>query len=83
MFTYNTMQTFGTGVMGLTLRCARCHDHKHEPIPQRDYFRLLSLITPAFNVENWKNPKERAIPAVSAAQKKAMDAANDAINKLQ
>ena len=80
-FLYNTMQTFGTGVMGLTLRCARCHDHKHEPIPQRDYFRLLSLITPAFNVENWKNPKERAIPAISAAQKKVMDAANAAINK--
>ena len=80
-FLYNTMQTFGTGVMGLTLRCARCHDHKHEPIPQRDYFRLLSLITPAFNVENWKNPQERAIPAISAVQKKAMDAANAAINK--
>ena len=80
-FLYNTMQTFGTGVMGLTLRCARCHDHKHEPIPQRDYFRLLSLITPAFNVENWKNPKERAIPAISAVQKKAMDAANAAVDK--
>ena len=80
-FLYNTMQTFGTGVMGLTLRCARCHDHKHEPIPQRDYFRLLSLITPAFNVENWKNPQERAIPAISASQKTAMDAANAALNK--
>ena len=81
-FLHNTMQTFGTGVLGLTLRCARCHDHKHEPIPQRDYYRLLSLITPAFNVENWKNPKQRAIPAVSATQKAEIDATNAAINKL-
>ncbi len=80
-FLHNTMQTFGTGVLGLTLRCARCHDHKHEPIPQRDYYRLLSLITPAFNVENWKDPKQRAIPSISAAEKKAQDSSNAAINK--
>ncbi|MBQ10138.1 MAG: hypothetical protein CMJ45_01130 [Planctomyces sp.] len=80
-FLHNTMQTFGTGVLGLTLRCARCHDHKHEPIPQRDYYRLLSLITPAFNVENWKDPKQRAIPSISASEKRSLDSANAAINK--
>ena len=80
-FLHNTMQTFGTGILGLTLRCARCHDHKHEPIPQRDYYRLLSLITPAFNVENWKDPKERAIPSISAVEKKALDSSNAAITK--
>ena len=80
-FLHNTMQTFGTGVLGLTLRCARCHDHKHEPIPQRDYYRLLSLITPAFNVKNWKDPKQRAIPSISASEKKLLDSVNTAINK--
>ncbi len=80
-FLHNTMQTFGTGVLGLTLRCARCHDHKHEPIPQRDYYRLLSLITPAFNVKNWKDPKQRAIPSISASEKQALDSANAAITK--
>ena len=29
--------------MGLTLGCARCHDHKFDPIPQADYYRLLSF----------------------------------------
>jgi len=80
-FLHNTMQTFGTGVLGLTLRCARCHDHKHEPIPQQDYYRLLSLITPAFNVKNWKDPKQRAIPSISAVQKKAQDSANATITR--
>lgn len=78
---HETMQTFGTSVLGLTLRCARCHSHKHEPIPQEDYYRLLSLITPAFNIEKWKAPKERALPALSAADKAKIDARNAAIEK--
>ena len=75
-FLHNTMETFGTSVLGLTLRCARCHDHKHEPIPQRDYYQLLSLITPAFNVDNWKDPKQRATPSVSTVKKARIDTAN-------
>ena len=34
-----TAQTF----LGLTVNCARCHDHKLDPIPQKDYYRLLSF----------------------------------------
>ncbi len=80
-FLHDTMETFGTSVMGLTLRCARCHDHKHEPIPQADYYRLLSLITPAFNIQDWKDPKIRAVPAVSPARKAEIDAVNTEIDK--
>ncbi len=41
--------TTGQVFMGLTLNCARCHDHKIDPIPQKDYYSLLSFfedITP-------------------------------------
>lgn len=34
-----TSQTF----LGLTVNCARCHDHKIDPIPQRDYYRMVSF----------------------------------------
>ncbi len=33
----------GTGVMGLSVACARCHDHKHDPIPTRDYYALAGI----------------------------------------
>ena len=29
--------------LGMTVGCARCHDHKYDPIPQKDYYRLVSV----------------------------------------
>jgi hypothetical protein len=34
------VRTFGTAFLGLTMECARCHDHKFDPITQRDYFSM-------------------------------------------
>jgi hypothetical protein len=39
--------TAGLVFLGLTITCARCHDHKFEPIPQTDYYRLQAFFTPA------------------------------------
>jgi mono/diheme cytochrome c family protein len=39
------LSTLTTAFLGLTVGCARCHDHKFDPIPQRDYYRLLSTFT--------------------------------------
>lgn len=37
------VHTFGTAFLGLTLECAKCHDHKYDPIPQSDYYSLASM----------------------------------------
>ncbi len=34
------ISTTGSAMMGLTLACARCHDHKYDPVPRRDYYRI-------------------------------------------
>ncbi len=39
------VRTLGLAFMGLTLECARCHDHKYDPVSQRDYYQLFA----AFN----------------------------------
>ena len=33
---------------GLTLQCARCHDHKYEPVSQKDYYRMLAILQGAY-----------------------------------
>ena len=39
------LATTGTALLGLTVGCARCHDHKFDAIPQRDYYQLLATFT--------------------------------------
>jgi hypothetical protein len=40
----DVLATVGRGILGLTVHCARCHDHKFDPIPQKDYYRLQASI---------------------------------------
>jgi len=39
------LSTTGSAMLGLTIGCARCHDHKFDPIPTLDYYRLLATFT--------------------------------------
>lgn len=61
-----TLEIIGSSLFGLTVGCARCHDHKFEPFTQRDYYQLQAVIYPAFNVSKWIKPKDRLIRAASA-----------------
>jgi hypothetical protein len=38
------LSTIGSSMLGLTLGCVRCHEHKYDPIPQMDYYKLLAAI---------------------------------------
>lgn len=66
---FDTIENVGSSVLGLTMQCVRCHSHKYEPIPQRDYYRLMALLTPSFNVDAWLTRDERVLPDISPAQK--------------
>ncbi len=37
------VQTFSTAFLGLTMECTRCHDHKFDPLTQKDYYQLFSM----------------------------------------
>src|SRR5439155_766489 len=42
----DVLGTTATAFLGLTLRCARCHDHKFEPFAQADYYKMLAVFEP-------------------------------------
>ena len=71
-----TVQTVASNVMGLTVGCAQCHDHKYDPISQLDYYRLTAVFTPAYNPQQWLQPDERAVPEASPLEKESIDRAN-------
>ncbi len=71
-----TVQTFASNVMGLTVGCAQCHDHKYDPISQLDYYRLTAVFTPAYNPQQWLQPDDRSLPEAAPLEKESIDRAN-------
>jgi len=62
--------TTGQAFLGLTVDCARCHHHKIDPIPQQDYYRLLSFFQ---NVNHYRNggPTDEVALFTTEAEKAA------------
>ena len=50
------IDVLGSAVMGLTFKCARCHTHKFDPIPHRDYYRLVDIFKGAYDEYAWLKP---------------------------
>jgi mono/diheme cytochrome c family protein len=63
--------TTGQVMLGLTIDCARCHDHKIDPIPQKDYYKLLAFF---HNINHFKNggPTDEA-PVVADGGREAFE----------
>jgi cytochrome c553 len=83
------LDTLGRTTMGLTLGCARCHDHKFDPVTTKDYYALAGIFKSTKTLEVLKKPRmwhEYPIPTAEdlakkeahqqkvAAQKQAIDA---------
>jgi len=59
------MDIVGSGLMGLTLRCARCHSHKYDPIPQRDYYRMIDVLKGGFDYYDWMMPQKDPLAKIA------------------
>ena len=53
------LKVVSSSLLGLTVACAQCHDHRYDPISHADYFRLRAVFEPAFDWQNWRAPAAR------------------------
>jgi hypothetical protein len=67
------IQILGSAVLGLTLHCCRCHTHKFDPLPQRDYYRLAAALKDAYDEHDWLKPEERRLTFVTTAERQAWE----------
>lgn len=54
-----TLNIVSSSLLGMTIGCAECHDHRFDPIPQEDFYRLRAVFAPVFDVSNWRPPQVR------------------------
>ena len=66
----DTMHVIGGAVLGLTIQCAQCHDHRYDPIPQRDYYQLRAVFEPALDWKNWRTPPNRLVSLYTEKDRK-------------
>lgn len=76
-----SLKVVSTSLLGMTVGCAQCHDHKHDPIPQRDYYQLRAIFEPGWDTANWRAPATRLVSLMTDAER-ANNAAIEAEAKV-
>jgi len=71
---FKLIEKVSSSTVGLTVNCARCHTHKFDPIPQRDYYRFLALFTTAYNPTDWIQPQNHHLYVLPKADHEAIEA---------
>lgn len=64
-----TLQITMNSLLGIGIQCARCHDHKFEPITQAEYYRLQAIFFPAYCPDRWTKPNDRTVSIGTRAQR--------------
>jgi hypothetical protein len=63
-----TIKIVSTSLLGMTVGCAQCHNHRYDPISQVDYYRFRAIFEPGFDIKNWRNPPARLVNMWSPAE---------------
>ena len=75
----DTLKIVSTSLLGLSVGCAQCHDHRYDPIPQTDYYALRAIFAPAMDWQNWRVPSQRMVSLYTEVDRlKAAEAAAEA-----
>jgi mono/diheme cytochrome c family protein len=71
---FDRMEAVGKGVLGITIQCAQCHNHKYDPLTQEEYYRMFAFLN---------NSHEANIPAYTAAEQQKLAEMFQRIKELE
>jgi len=55
------IKTISSSMLGVTVGCAQCHDHKYDPIGIDDYYRFRAVFDPLFPLDKWRQPGSQLV----------------------
>lgn len=65
----DTLKIVTSSLLGISVACAQCHDHRYDPVPQTDYYALRALFEPALDWQAWKSAGERQVSLYTSADR--------------
>lgn len=80
------VHTFGTTFLGMTFECSKCHDHKYDPIPTRDYYALMGFFNSIDESGLYDHTAKVPSPTLllpKADQQKALEGARENLAKAE
>ncbi len=77
-----TIKITSTAILGLSVGCAQCHNHRYDPITQVDYYRVRALFAPAYDWKKWRTPAQRLVSLWSDAERDRAAAADRELQAL-
>lgn len=78
----DTLKIVGTSLLGLSLQCAQCHDHRYDPIPHTDYYAIRAVFEPALDWKAWKVPNARRISLYTAEDRRKAADVEEEVKKI-
>jgi hypothetical protein len=79
----DSLKIVSSTLLGLTVGCAQCHDHRYDPIPQSDYYRLRAVFEPAFDPSHWRHAAQRRVSLFTDADRAKAAAVDAVVAKLK
>lgn len=78
-----TIKIVSTSLLGLSVGCAQCHNHRYDPISQQDYYRFRAIFEPALDWKNWRPPGSRLVNLWTADEQQQAAKVDAELNDLQ
>jgi hypothetical protein len=74
------LQNTMNALLGITIQCARCHEHKFEPIEHEEYYRLQAIFAPVYRLDRWLKPNERTVTVATRRQRQEHQRQTERVN---